>query len=225
MNIHNPEIDHGNVTWDNEDATKLVSMTLDGCSAREIANAIGTTRNAVIGKQARLQARGVLPKRPKEAITKDPKPKKRKPRFDWSRANIKTLKSMWADGHTAASIATALGASRDSVLGVIHRLGINRILGDEADKRLAEPVAMPARSHTPPPSRASSSINAAMPGPGIPIEGLLGKTGRCKFGLWGVRDYPALESKLVCGRPSLPGKSWCEHCHQIVYPPKIKRAA
>lgn len=220
MNIHNPNINHHNSTWVSEDVTKLISMTLDGCSTREIANALGTTRNAVIGKQTRLQSYGVLPKRPKHVAAPKPYVKKRGPPFDWTRARIETLKSMWAEGHTGASIARALGTSRDSVMGTIHRLGINRCLQDGSAPRRGVAKALPTLAR---PARAA--INATIPGPGIPIEDRMGLTGRCKFGLWSINDYPPLESKLVCGQPSLPGESWCAHCYQIVYPPKIKRAA
>lgn len=173
MNIHSTEFQHPNATWTEEDVLALVSMYNDGRSAGEIAKAIGTTRNAVIGKTNRLKARGVVQKRVFVSTAKAP-----------------------------------------------------RIPIPSRAKVVCAPVVKLPKPR-PKPKIAARAPGKDVYGPGIPImdDAVMARRGRCKFGLWGVRDYPPLESKLVCGRPSLPGKSWCEHCYQIVYPPKIKRAA
>jgi GcrA cell cycle regulator len=61
--------------------------------------------------------------------------------FAWSDEHIETLKSMWADGHSASSIANALGGgvTRSAICGKVNRLGLSGRLP------LTRPRAMTAR--------------------------------------------------------------------------------
>lgn len=44
----------------------------------------------------------------------------------WTAKRVERLKKLWAEGHFASEIAEMLGnATRNSVLGKIHRLGLN----------------------------------------------------------------------------------------------------
>lgn len=47
----------------------------------------------------------------------------------WTEADASILRRMWADGHSARSIAEALGRTRNGVLGYIHRKRINESIG------------------------------------------------------------------------------------------------
>lgn len=48
------------VAWSDDDVTKLCRMYFAGCSAQQIADVLGVTRNAIIGKTNRLRADGLL---------------------------------------------------------------------------------------------------------------------------------------------------------------------
>lgn len=50
------------------------------------------------------------------------------PEFDWSEANVATLRRLWEDGMSAAEIARTLGGgvSRNAVIGKVTRLGLTR---------------------------------------------------------------------------------------------------
>lgn len=47
----------------------------------------------------------------------------------WTDDNVATLRSMWADGHSAGAIADRLGTTRNSVLGKRDREGLTRPVG------------------------------------------------------------------------------------------------
>lgn len=44
--------------------------------------------------------------------------------FDWTESTVIRLKSLWADGLTAGQISNELGATRNAVIGKVHRLGL-----------------------------------------------------------------------------------------------------
>lgn len=46
------------------------------------------------------------------------------PPFSWTEENVERMRSLIADGHSAAEIAADLGCSRNAVIGKWHRLGM-----------------------------------------------------------------------------------------------------
>ena len=45
--------------------------------------------------------------------------------MSWTGDRVATLKKLWADGHSASTIATKLGeVTRNAVIGKVHRLGL-----------------------------------------------------------------------------------------------------
>lgn len=66
--------------WTNEQTDRLISMQTNGATAREIANALDMTRNAVLGKIDRLRNVGVLKKPKLKPLNTGGKPPKRKSR-------------------------------------------------------------------------------------------------------------------------------------------------
>lgn len=151
--------------------------------------------------------------------------------FDkWSPERVDRLVLLWSTGLTASQVGKRMGVSRNSIIGKISRL---RSSGRNVERR-RDPVYREkvieedTKAQLPPVRRilAATEVNdKGIYGAGIPIvrEGVMGKEGRCKYGLWGIRDYPDLEDKLVCGQPAIPGKSWCRHCYRLVYSPVVKR--
>ena len=81
---------------------------------------------------------------------------------DWSEAELRTLRRLWAEGMTALAIGRELGRTRNSVVGKAHRLllpprpsPIGRKRGDPllpATPRVVAP--RPSRSAPPPPKMA-----------------------------------------------------------------------
>lgn len=70
--------------WSQTEINRLIEMVLDGASAREIADDIGTTRNAVIGKARRngIEWPGVVKvgRKPEKARVKIKKAVEKKPK-------------------------------------------------------------------------------------------------------------------------------------------------
>ncbi|MCO5079211.1 MAG: GcrA family cell cycle regulator [Chelatococcus sp.] len=157
---------------------------------------------------------------------------------NWAKEDVETLVAMTLAGQSASKIAALLGKTKNSVIGKKTRLenkgllpkGVTAINQSRARNAEAQPkkARRPTRVKIVPatieyqPAPQSGPSTAYVPG--IPMEDVMGKNGRCKFGLWGVKDYPALEIKLVCGLPSIPGKPWCRHCYTLVYSPREQSA-
>lgn len=70
----------------------------------------------------------------------------------WTEANIDTLKRMWADGFSASQIGKAIGVSRNSAIGRIHRMGLSA--------RLTTPKCTPYSKMTRPPRKSGMSRGA-----------------------------------------------------------------
>ncbi|MBS7698589.1 GcrA family cell cycle regulator [Chelatococcus sp. YT9] len=172
MNVHATGFANDKAIWSDATVEVLISMLAAGRSSRDIASAIGTTRNAVIGKANRLRAQGLVP-----TYERSPAQKPGGVASPRSREKKK------------AAVVVA------SVPRVTQGIQIRPLLG-------------------------SSEITTV----GMPVAEVMGRAGRCKYGLWGVRDYPELENKLVCAQPAIPGKSWCRHCYKLVYSPREQRA-
>lgn len=39
---------------------------------------------------------------------------------------------------------------------------------------------------------------------------------QCRTPLWSDKDRPTVETMFVCGAPSLPGKSYCAGCREVL---------
>lgn len=44
--------------------------------------------------------------------------------FDWNDERVTVLRNLWGQGHSSARIASELGTSRNSVIGKVHRIGL-----------------------------------------------------------------------------------------------------
>lgn len=60
----------------------------------------------------------------------------------WSPEDCRRLEAMWADGLSITKIGTALGKSRNAVVGKAHRMGLQAREQDEALAKATEAARM-----------------------------------------------------------------------------------
>jgi hypothetical protein len=108
--------------WTREKDERLLRLQAKGLSARQIADRLGTTRSAVIGRSARL--RGVVfpseLRRPKRATTR---PRKANPRAD---AALAALRRAIAKGLDRDKAIVSAVRARATYQAVGHELGLSR---------------------------------------------------------------------------------------------------
>ncbi len=149
----------------------------------------------------------------------------------WTDDRVELLKTLWAEGLSAAQIANKMGGvTRNAVIGKVHRLGLSG---------RATP-AKPQRGCAPSPERREASaapkarrpeVKSVIPEPEF-IAPLVLDTGdrttvttiknnMCK---WPLGD-PAREDFHFCGQSTLSGKSYCAyHAHLAFQPPQRREA-
>jgi GcrA cell cycle regulator len=158
--------------------------------------------------------------------------------MSWTDERIETLRRLWAEGHSASQIASALGGvSRNAVIGKIHRLGLSgRVKAAKpraARTARAEQTAPPARPAAPPMAARTMAVGSTVvkvverfepvPLPPaearvVPLHGgitLLDlKPTSCR---WPLGD-PAQEDFRFCGTKTAPGETYCS-CHaEVAFP-------
>lgn len=143
----------------------------------------------------------------------------------WTEERVEKLKALWAQGLSAADVARRLGgdATRSSVIGKVHRLGIFRTHHNSVHAKTATRAAK-ARA------KAKAPVVPLKAGPALPVipipdvspDDIPTKTfnqvedGYCKFRI----DVPfANEPYGFCGKKALPQMSWCDqHLKRISHP-------
>ena len=190
-------------TWPAERIERLREMWAGPRTAREIAEILGVTRNAVIGMAGRLK----LPRR-KSSDFVTPRGSK----YVWTAENMATLRTMWLDQEPSDVIASAIGMTRKAVLGKADRLGLPR-----RDRGTAIRIANARKPKREPKVRAPRVRNRVytafcgppMPPPSLKTARLLTLAGRgdCK---WPVFESAA--GHLFCCAPVAGKSSYCrEH--------------
>lgn len=170
----------------------------------------------------------------------------------WTAERIEQLQTLWANGSSASEIAAAIGGiSRNSVLGKVHRLGlegrpspIRGVIGTgrQRGRRFAQrkagsattlaaylkhPPAVDAASPpsvpavTAPPVRLSAAAAPLLASP-YPPGGVQEGGGRpCQFIYGDVPKSPARPH--YCGAPTVNESSWCSDHYQRVFIPRAER--
>jgi GcrA cell cycle regulator len=156
----------------------------------------------------------------------------------WTADAVALTKCLWDKGMSAAQIADALGegASRNAVIGKLHRLGIKRGLGavvlnywikPEKPNPFVKPKVLRApnvvhNAEKLRDLRANASpelvvvdLNLTWAPLRVPILDL--DKNQC-------RNSVGLEDGLFCGLPTIPGKPWCPRCNALLYRSKSARA-
>ena len=149
--------------------------------------------------------------------------------FNWTDGAIEILKSMVADGHSAAEIARALGdgPTRSAVLGKIKRLRARGQMpalpmrqGERAIvERPKAATAAPRASYVPPAPIVEEDPLILDDGSHVTILTVSDKTCR-----WPIGD-PCDADFHFCGRTPVSGKNYCEfHARRAFQPPQQNRA-
>lgn len=151
----------------------------------------------------------------------------------WTEERVELLKTLWAEGLSAAQIANKMGGvTRNAVIGKVHRLGLSgratpakpqrgRIAATERrEETPSAPQATP-RAQTKPVAPEPEFIAPLVLDTGDPTTVSTIKNNMCK---WPIGD-PAKDDFHFCGQPCVSGKSYCSyHARMAFQPPQQRRA-
>ena len=149
---------------------------------------------------------------------------RRKPQQFWTVQERATAMQLAKKGATAAAIGAAIGRTRNSVIGWLHRAGLG-LKGKPTPKRpsraLIKPVERRAKPKPPAQPRYAAGyayMTGASPMPPAPLpkreplpplgDLLTATANQCRW----IDTAPA-----ICGRDTKAGSSYCPHHHSIVY--------
>ncbi len=148
----------------------------------------------------------------------------------WTDDRVELLKTLWAEGLSAAQIANKMGGvTRNAVIGKVHRLGLSGRATPAKPQRGCTPSQ--ERREASAPKARRPEVKSVIPEPEF-IAPLVLDTGdrttvttiknnMCK---WPLGD-PAREDFHFCGQSTLSGKSYCAyHAHLAFQPPQRREA-
>jgi hypothetical protein len=147
-----------------------------------------------------------------------------KPQQFWTVEERATAMQLAKKGATAAAIGAAIGRTRNSVIGWLHRAGLG-LQGKPTPKRpsraLTKPVERRAKLKPPAQPRFAAGyayMTGANPMPPAPLPKreplpplgnlMTATANQCRW----IDTAPA-----ICGRDTKAGSSYCPHHHSIVY--------
>lgn len=135
---------------------------------------------------------------------------------EWTPADLDTLRKMWTAGASAREIAYALGRSRNSVLGKIHRLNLEtrtNLRRKPEAPRIGRVRSFPPQKHERKPPMLPMLQRVVVVPDAVPVP-LLERTGCC---------YPVTTTSphLFCNAQT-EGRDYCETHYRIMY---YRRAA
>ena len=149
--------------------------------------------------------------------------------FAWSDQAVARLRVLWDEGKSASAIAADLakdggdGPSRCSVLGKMHRLGLNRAgrSRSQAKVAVAAPAIEPVRS-PPPAAEPSASVEPAERAHpiGLPLLELRSGPGQCRY----PTGRDAKGTHLFCAEATPAGESWCVDHRAVVFDQRANEA-
>lgn len=203
----------GIMSWNDERIEKLRELWDAGHTAREIADVLGSTRNAVLGVRFRY---GLANRDQSEATIKSNQARAGETRggWKWTVQAVERLREMWSNGDSLHYIAMELGVSQDAVRKARARYGMDARSGTAGARtanmarfagnaRLGLRTSAPRRVYVPPPNAPTSlcvSIVDVAPN-------------QCRF----IAGEP---TSGCCGHPIADGeRSWCLYHASIVYNP------
>ncbi|MBV8094030.1 MAG: GcrA cell cycle regulator [Acetobacteraceae bacterium] len=133
--------------------------------------------------------------------------------FNWTSTAIQQLRSLWAEGLSAAEIARRLGASKNAVLGKVHRLHLPkrdspiRRAATAGGTRRKRPIVPKLRDIIPMKSVSAPVTPAMLPTP-APSFARTGKTPCC----WPIGE-PGTPGFRFCDALAVTGRPYCQqHC-------------
>lgn len=147
----------------------------------------------------------------------------------WTDERVELLKTLWAEGLSAAQIANKMGGvTRNAVIGKVHRLGLSgratpakpqRGCGTSAERRDEPAAAKPARQEIKPVIPEPEAITALVLDSGDLTTVSTIKNNMCK---WPIGD-PAKDDFHFCGQPVETGKSYCAYHARLAFQPPQRR--
>lgn len=150
---------------------------------------------------------------------------------EWTQERIDELSGLWAAGETCREIGAAMGLTRNAVIGKVHRLGLDErkprqpsVSAELQEQRRQERNA--SRIERQRIEREAKKMQEQQAAPlefagslKIPYADLRDFSNQgpnqCRF----IADEPPGPLYLACGNETLPGNSYCGHCHAICFPP------
>lgn len=171
----------------------------------------------------------------------------------WTEDRIERLKRMWADGYHGSKIGAELGCSRNAAIGKVHRLGLamrdpppgsNGQRHFKPAKRLSKRNNKMGAANYNQPRKVVTTFQFGKPPPDVPVEPYVPipddldippnerkslmdlEPNDCR---WPIGD-PQEKDFGFCGKPKLPGTSYCSHHASRAFVPvevarRVRKAA
>ena len=149
----------------------------------------------------------------------------------WTEDRLEILKKLWTEGMSITQIGEALGVSRNSIAGKVHRLGLPKrqspILGKTASDAASETASKTTKKAAPktakktaPKTAGKTSVPITPPEPivwsedsplKLVLRNLDWSRNKCS---WPTGDPQNTDFKF-CGKKVVAGKPYCnDHCFE-----------
>lgn len=186
----------------------------EGLSARKIADKLGCTRNAVIGKTRRL---GLDPR--KEGVNPNAQARRIAQRADWAERR-RIVIDVQVHGGTASDAGKRLGVTPHEAVKIARKLGVPFPHHNTGRKGQRGTVSLPRLA------RVASGGKPPAPAPAAPVslDGAIDilsvldatefRAGRCKFAL---NDAEHAGGHLFCGASTSVGTVYCNTHNSVAY--------
>lgn len=127
----------------------------------------------------------------------------------WTDERKEWLRELFAKGLTYKDIACVMHMGRNSISGMVDRMGLSSGKPKQKKPRPPRPVVSP-------PSPESHTVPAVEQCDGIHLTELTLST--CRFPMWGFDQDPTF---IHCGKPAKPHRVYCaEHCDKCYQKPQ-----
>ncbi len=193
--------------WTPEMTDTATRLWQKGYTALYIAECLGVSRCAVIGKMSRMGVK-------KSGSTQEKPVRKRRPRIVWSDEMTRTLKRMWDEGTSAKAIAKVLGLKETAIYTKQRALGLSQRGLQGHNRRSSASAPVPARSRKfPDPQQAPAPDGNDEPESlNLALVDLTNKTCRWPHGEVGEEGFG------FCGHEIREGTPYCEFHAHVAYP-------
>jgi GcrA cell cycle regulator len=139
----------------------------------------------------------------------------------WTPTKIKLLKQYWADGLFARQIGAKLGATRNAVIGKVHRLALPPRIRETKGptKSMVKPKPVPVPEPKPEPKSTKAIppkliVNPVIPEGDVRTATLALTTDSCR---WPLGD-PYTDRFMYCVNKKIADYPYCEeHCHKAYH--------
>lgn len=147
--------------------------------------------------------------------------------MNWTKELDNLLLAKWSDGMHLNSIATLLGTTQGAIYTRLSRL---RAFPENAP--LKRSISLPRYSMESEQLHMSPQEFELKSAPAVSGTGLTdaddemtfasvpfvhARANQCKYPLWSDLSNPPVLQKMVCGAPTISGRSWCESCRAKIY--------